>query len=499
MDIFGNLALGFSVAFSFSNLGFCLIGVTLGTLIGVLPGLGPVATMAMLLPLTYYMQPVAAIIMLSGIYYGAQYGGSTTAILANLPGEPSSIVTALDGHQMARNQRAGAALAVAAIGSFVAGTLATALIALASGPLTLVALEFSPVEYVSLIIFGLIGSVVLAQGSVLKAIAMVFAGLLLSTVGIDPKSGAPRFTMGVTELLDGIDFIPLAMGLFGISEVMLNLERRHGRMITSAIGRLWLTRDEVSASIAPILRGTAIGSLLGLLPGGGAMLSSFTSYAVEKKISKTPHRFGKGAIEGVAGPEAANNASAQTAFIPLLTLGLPSNAVMGLLIGALMIHGVTPGPRIVQTQPDLFWGVIASMWIGNAILLVINLPLVGLWVRLLRVPYDVLFPTIVVVCAIGAYTASNAVFDVALMLAFGVIGYGAVKLGFEPAPLVLGFLLGRMLDEYFQRSMQMSGGDLTVLITRPISLALLVLASLLLLSIVLPAIRSRREVIFQEE
>jgi putative tricarboxylic transport membrane protein len=498
MDLFSNLLLGFEVALSPMNLFFCFVGALIGTLIGVLPGLGPVATLAMLLPLSYYLEPTSAIIMLTGIYYGAQYGGSTTAILVNLPGEPSSIVTAIDGYSMAQNGRAGAALAAAAVSSFVAGTVATVLIAVASGPLTSVALQFSAVEYFSLIVFGLIGSVILAQGSVLKAIAMIFAGLLLSTVGTDGQSGQTRFTMGIADLTDGIDFVPVAMGLFGITEVMLNLEREHGSRVAAAVGRLWPTGNEVRQAIPATLRGTMVGSALGLLPGGGAMLSSFVAYALEKKVAKDPERFGKGAIEGVAGPEAANNAGAQTSFIPLLTLGLPSNAVMGLLIGALLIHGITPGPRIIQNQPELFWGVVASMWLGNAMLLVINLPLVGIWVKLLRVPYDILFPIIVVVCAIGAYTLNNSTVDIVVMLSFGAIGYLLTKLGFEPAPLVLGFLLGKMLDEYFQRSMQMSGGNLSIFLERPISLALLIASFGLFAMIMAPVLRSKRQTVFQE-
>ncbi|MFG1331235.1 tripartite tricarboxylate transporter permease [Xanthobacter autotrophicus] len=499
MELIDNLALGFSVALSLQNILYCFVGVLLGTLIGVLPGLGPIATIAMLLPITFGLPPVSALIMLSGIYYGAQYGGSTTAILINLPGESSSVVTAIDGHQMARKGRAGAALATAALGSFFAGTVATFLLAVFAPPLAELALQFGPPEYFSLMVLGLIASVTLASGSVVKAIAMIVLGLLLGLSGQDIYTGAPRFTFDLPELSDGFDFVALAMGMFGISEIIRNLEDEHQRSLVAAkVKSLMLTREEFKRIIGPVLRGTALGSFLGILPGGGAMLSSFASYSIEKKISKTPREFGRGAIEGVAGPESANNAGAQTSFIPMLTLGIPSNPVMALMIGALIIQGITPGPNVVTEKPDLFWGVIASMWIGNFMLVLLNLPLIGLWVRLLTVPYHVMFPAIIAFCCIGVYSVNNNTFDVYSMALFGVLGYALVKLDCEPAPLLLGFVIGPMLEEYLRRAMLISRGDPMVFVTRPISAVLLGLAVAALVVVLLPSVQKTREEAFKE-
>ena len=499
MDLLDNLALGFSVALSLQNVFYCFVGALLGTLIGVLPGLGPVATIAMLLPLTFGLPPVSALIMLAGIYYGAQYGGSTTAILINLPGESSSVVTAIDGHQMARKGRAGAALATAALGSFFAGSVATFLLALFAPPLANLALQFGPPEYFSLMVLGLIASVTLASGSVVKAIAMIVLGLILGLSGQDIYTGTPRFTFDLQELSDGFDFVALAMGMFGISEIIRNLEDEHQRSLVAAkVKSLMLTKEEFKRIIAPVLRGTVIGSFLGILPGGGAMLSSFASYSIEKKISKYPREFGRGAIEGVAGPESANNAGAQTSFIPMLTLGIPSNPVMALMIGALIIQGITPGPNVVTEKPDLFWGVIASMWVGNFMLVLLNLPLIGMWVRLLTVPYHVMFPAIIAFCCIGVYSVNNNTFDVYTMALFGLLGYALVKLDCEPAPLLLGFVIGPMLEEYLRRAMLISRGDPTVFVTRPISAVLLLLALAALVVVLLPSVQKGREEAFKE-
>ncbi|OYX88833.1 MAG: hypothetical protein B7Y71_00285 [Xanthobacter sp. 35-67-6] len=499
MELIDNLALGFSVAFSFQNLLYCFVGCLLGTLIGVLPGLGPVATIAMLLPITFGLPPVSALIMLAGIYYGAQYGGSTTAILINLPGESSSVVTALDGHQMAKQGRAGAALATAALGSFFAGTVATFLLAVFAPPLADLALKFGPPEYFALMVLGLIASVTLASGSIVKALAMIVLGLLLGLSGQDIYTGTPRFTFDVQELADGFDFVALAMGVFGIGEIIRNLEDESQRSLVAAkVSSLMLTKDEFKRIIGPVLRGTFLGSMLGILPGGGAMLSSFASYSIEKKISKDSKSFGKGNIAGVAGPESANNAGAQTSFIPMLTLGIPSNPVMALMIGALIIQGITPGPNVVTEKPDLFWGIIASMWIGNLMLVLLNLPLIGIWVRLLTVPYHVLFPAIMAFCCIGVYSVNNNTFDVYTMALFGVAGYMLVKLECEPAPLLLGFVIGPMLEEYLRRAMLISRGDPTVFFTRPISATLLLLAFAALVIVLLPSVGKTREEAFRE-
>ena len=496
----GNLALGLATAVSLQNLFYCFVGVLLGTLIGVLPGIGPVATIAMLLPITYALPPTAALIMLAGIYYGAQYGGSTTAILVNLPGEASSVVTCLDGYQMARQGRAGPALAIAAIGSFIAGTVSTLICALLAAPLAAVATQFGPAEYFSLMVLGLIGAVVIANRSVLKAIGMVLVGLILGLVGIDVNSGAQRFTFGVTELLDGIGFIGLAVGVFAVTEIVMNLEKKDSREVfTDKVGKLMPSRDEFRQSVKPIARGTLVGSVLGVLPAGGALLASFASYAVEKRLAKDPSRFGKGAIEGVAGPEAANNAGAQTSFIPMLTLGIPPNVVMALMIGAMMLHNIQPGPQVMTKNPELFWGLIASMWLGNLMLVVLNLPLIGIWVRLLSVPYRLLYPAIILFCCIGVYTLSNNTFDVRLVVLFGAVGYLFAKIGCEPAPMLLGFILGPMMEEYFRRALVIERGDFRVFIERPISAGLLAAALVVLVSMSLPAIAKWRQRAMEEQ
>jgi putative tricarboxylic transport membrane protein len=500
MEFLDQVGHGFLVAFTLQNVIYCLLGALIGTLIGVLPGIGPVATIAMLLPLTFHLPPVSALIMLAGIYYGAQYGGSTTAILVNLPGEASSVVTCLDGHQMARQGKAGTALSIAAVGSLFAGTVGTLLIMLFAPALTKMALQFGPAEYCALMALGLVAAVVLARGSVAKAIAMVFLGLLLGLVGTDVNSGEQRYTFGFFELADGIDFVPIAMGLFGIAEIIVNLERRLRREVTAAkISSLWPSKEDIRRSIAPVLRGTALGSLLAVLPGGGPTLAAFSSYTLEKKLSKTPERFGTGMIEGVAAPEAANNAGAQTSFIPMLTLGIPSNAVMALMVGAMIIQGITPGPEVMTKNPDLFWGLIASMWIGNLMLVVINLPMIGLWVKLLSIPYRLLYPAILLFCCIGAYSLTNSTFHVLLLCVSGVVGYVFMKLGCEGAPFLLGMVLGPQLEEFFRRAMQLSRGDPLVFVQRPLSLALLLLTAFLLLLVVLPAIRKARVTTFAEE
>jgi TctA family transporter len=499
MDLIPNLALGFSTALEPINLLYCFIGVFLGTLIGVLPGIGPTATIAMLLPITYALSPATSIIMLAGIYYGAQYGGSTTAILINLPGESSSAVTAIDGYRMAQAGRAGPALATAALSSFFAGTVATLLLATFAPPLARLALKFGPAEYFSLMVLGLVCSIALAHGSIVKAIAMIVTGLLLGLVGRDVYTGDERYTFGFLELADGINFVAVAVGVFGIAEILRNLENETDRdAVIKKVSGLMPTRADLKAIAAPVLRGTALGSILGILPGGGAVLSSFAAYTVEKKLSRTPSRFGKGAIEGVAAPEAANNAGAQTSFIPLLTLGIPANPVMALMIGALTIKNIIPGPDVATEQPTLFWGVIASMWIGNLMLVLLNLPLVGLWVRLLTIPYYLLFPAIVAFCAIGVYSINSNPFDLYAVAVFGLLGYVLIKLGCEPAPLLLGFVLGPMLEEHLRRAMIISRGDPTVFFTRPLSAGLMLLAVIVLAVLFLPTIARKREQVFQE-
>jgi len=499
MELFSNLALGFGVAISPWNLVYCFIGCVLGTLIGVLPGIGPVATIAMLLPITFTLPPVAALIMLAGIYYGAQYGGSTTAILVNLPGESSSVVTCLDGYQMARQGRAGPALGISALGSFFAGCVGTLVIALFAPPLAALALKFGPAEYFSLMVLGLVAAIVLAHGSILKAVAMIILGLLLGIVGTDVNSGVPRFTFGVDELADGTNVAIIAMGVFGFSEIIANLEITENREVfTSKVQGLLPTWDDIKQSAGAILRGTALGSILGILPGGGALLASFAAYAFEKKIAKDPSRFGKGAIEGVASPESANNAGAQTSFIPLLTLGIPFNPVMALMVGAMIIQGITPGPQVMTERPELFWGMVASMWVGNLMLVILNLPMIGMWIKLLTVPYRFLYPAILLFCCIGAYSISNSAVDVGISAFFGLLGWVFLKLGCEPAPLLLGFILGPPMEENLRRAMLLARGDPMTFVNRPLSAAMLIAAALLLFTIIAPTIRKKREEAFQE-
>ncbi len=499
MELIGNIGLGLSVALGFNTLTLCFLGCLIGTLVGVLPGVGPVATIAMLLPITFGIDPVGALIMLAGIYYGAQYGGSTTAILVNIPGEATSVVTTLDGHQMARQGRAGAALGVAAIGSFIAGTIATLIIAALAVPLTKFALLFQPADYFALMVFGLMVAVVLARGSLPKAVAMILVGILLSTVGLDLETGEERLTFGWMDIADGLEVAVIGMGVFGFAEVLRNLETPEARgVVQGNIGRVLPTMAELRQSFMPIMRGTALGSLLGLLPGNGAVLAPFATYALEKKLAADPSRFGRGAIEGVAGPESANNAGAQTAFIPLLTLGIPPNAVMALMVGAMTIHGIVPGPEILTKQPLLFWGMIASMWLGNVMLLIINLPLIGLWVRLLKVPYRLLFPAILLFCCIGIYSVNNNPLDVYMTAAFGLFGYALIKLDFEPAPLLLGFVLGRLLEEKLRQSLAISRGSFGTFIDHPAAAVLLVLTLVLIVIVLLPTIRKGRDKAFAE-
>ena len=500
MELIDNLALGFATALTLQNLFYCFIGVLIGTLIGVLPGIGPVATLAMLLPVTYALPPTSALIMLAGIYYGAQYGGSTTAILVNLPGESSSVVTCIDGYQMARRGRAGAALATAALGSFFAGTVGVLIVAGLALPMVELAFKFGPAEYFSLMVLGLIGAVVLASGSLIKAIAMIVLGLLLGLVGTDVNSGVARFSFDIPELADGIGFVSVAMGVFGFAEIIVNLEHKEKREVfTSKVGKLMPSKAEFKYAYPAVLRGTALGSILGVLPGGGALLAAFAAYTLEKKITRNPEiPFGKGNIRGVAAPESANNSGAQTSFIPMLTLGIPPNAVMALMVGAMTIHNIQPGPQVMSSNPSLFWGLIASMWIGNLILVVLNLPLIGIWVQLLKVPYRLLYPAILVFCGIGVYSINNNPFDVTMTAIFGLLGYIFYKLRCEPAPLILGFILGPMMEENLRRAMLLSRGDATVFFTRPLSLGLLVAAALLIVIVALPNIKKKREAAFQE-
>lgn len=503
MELFDNLATGFSVAFTLSNLAYAFIGCLLGTLIGVLPGIGPLATIAMLLPATYSLEPVSALIMLAGIYYGAQYGGSTTAILVNLPGESSSVVTVIDGYQMARKGRAGPALAAAGLGSFFAGCVGTLVLAAFAVPLTEVALAFSSAEYFSLMVLGLVGAVVLASGSLIKAVSMIILGLLLGMIGTDVMSGTYRFTFDVPELTDGIGFIVVAMGLFGYGEIINNLGKHESerQVFTANVKGLMPSKEDFKNLIPAVLRGTGLGSILGILPGGGAVMAAFAAYTLEKKTKLKPGEvpFGQGNIRGVGAPEAANNAASQTSFIPLLTLGIPPNAVMALMVGAMTIHNIQPGPQVMTSNPELFWGLIASMWIGNAMLIVLNLPLIGLWIKLLSVPYRWLFPAIVLFCAIGVYSTNNNTFDIWMVGGFGLIGYILIKLGCEPAPLLLGFVLGPMMEENLVRALAKSRGDWSVFFTRGLSLSLLLISAALLLIMLLPSIKKKREEAFVEE
>src|SRR5829696_6786538 len=499
MDLFANLWLGFSIALSWQNLALCFIGCLMGTLVGVLPGIGPLPTMAMLLPITFRLDPIGALIMLAGVFYGAQYGGSTTAILLRLPGETSSLVTIIDGHALAQKGRAGTALAMAAYGSLVAGILTTIAIGVGAPMLASVALMFQSADYVSVMVLGLVGAVVLAQGSVLKALAAITFGALLGLVGTDVTTGEFRLTMGFHSIADGLGFVPIAMGLFGLAEIAYNLEQGlGGGARTGPVGTLLPSFAELRRTLPSILRGTALGTAFGILPGGGPTISAFAAYSLEKRLSKTPEAFGRGALEGVAGPEAANNAAAQACFIPMLSLGIPPNAIMALMVGAMMIHGITPGPEVIAKQPALFWGMVVSMLIGNLVLVVLNLPLVGVWVRLLGMPYRFLFPTILVFCCIGAYTVDNSIEDVIIMVIFGVIGYIMQKLECEPTPMLLGFVLAPMLEENFRRAMMVSDGSATIFVTRPISLGFLVASAALLLTMAFSGVRERRARAFKE-
>ncbi len=487
-----HLALGFATALTPENLLACLAGVFLGTLIGVLPGLGPVTTIALLLPFTFSLAPTGAIIMLAGIYYGAQYGGSITAILVNLPGEASSAVTCLDGYAMARNGRAGLALAVAALGSFVGGTIGTLLLATVAAPLASLAARVEAADYTALMVCGLVSAIVIAQGSVLKAVMMTGAGLALGMVGTDPTTGQARFTMGIPELVDGIGFMPMAIGLFGLAEIVGQLASPSDRPVSSTrIDDLRPRPGEAKRAIVSTLRGTAVGSVLGVLPGGGPVIASFAAYAMEKKLAFGVPPLGTGAIEGIAGPEAANNAAAQTSFVPLLTLGLPSGPVGALLLGALIVHGIQPGPTVITKEPTLFWGLVASMWIGNVMLLALNLPLVGWWARLARVPYRFLYPTTVALSCTGIYALNHSTLDLVLTAFFGVAGYMLRMRGFEPAPLVLAFILTQPILDNLNRALVFSNGDLTTFVTHPLSAVLLAIAGASLLLTALPAVRRR--------
>ena len=494
MDVLSNIGLGLSVAATLQNLLYCLMGAFLGTVVGVLPGIGPVTTVAMLMPISFTLEPVSALIMMAGIYYGAQYGGSTTAILINIPGEASSVVTSLDGHQMARQGRAGPALGMAALGSFFAGTVATFVIAFGAPPLAKLALQFGPAEYFSLMLCGLIAAIVLARGSIIKAIAMVVLGLIFGLAGSDVNSGIRRFTFGFQGLADGIEFVALSMAIYGVAEVIVNLEKKAGETsLAGNVGKVLPSWADIRHCIPSILRGTTLGSVLGVLPGGGALLAAFSAYTLEKKVASEPRNFGHGDIRGVAAPESANNAGAQTSFIPMLTLGIPSNPTMALMIGALMVHGITPGPRVMTDRPDLFWGVVASMWLGNAMLVILNLPMVGIWVRLLRMPYRLMFPAIVGFCCVGTYTINGNVTDIAVLAFITLFGYLCLKLDCEPAPLILGFVLGPMMEENLRRALLISRGDPMIFVNTPISLGFLIAAALLLLVVAAPAIRKKRE------
>lgn len=496
MDLFGGLLSGFQVVLQPANFLYCFVGVFIGTLIGVLPGIGPIGAMSILLPTTFGVSPVSAIIMLAGIYYGAMYGGSTTSILVNIPGESASVVTCLDGYQMARSGRAGPALGISAFGSFIGGTFSIIALMFVANPLASVALKFGPPEYFSLMCLCLTILIYLAKGSVIKAVIMGLFGLLLSTVGLDLTTGKPRFAFNAATLFDGIGIVPLVMGLFGISEVLTNIEGPLERIIfKSSIKNILPNLDDWKRSAGPITRGSILGFLLGILPGGGSITSSFVSYTVEKKVSKHPEEFGKGAIEGVAGPETANNAAAGGAFVPLLVLGIPPNAVMAVLLGALIIQGVAPGPTLINDHPDIFWGVIASMYVGNIMLLVLNLPLIGMWVKVLKVPYGILMPLILLFCLIGAYSLGNNIYDVVIMVIFGIVGYILRKFEYEEAPLVLAFILGPIMETAFRRSLIMSNGKFSIFWTRPISAACLIIAVLLFISTGLSIYRKAKPII----
>ncbi|WP_274629899.1 tripartite tricarboxylate transporter permease [Arvimicrobium flavum] len=500
MEFLDNLALGLATALSWQNLLYAFTGCLLGTLIGVLPGLGPLATISMLLPFTFGLTPEGALIMLAGIYYGAAYGGSTTAILVNLPGEASSVVTAIDGHHMARQGRAGAALAAAAVGSFFAGCLGVLILAVLAGPIAHLAFRFGPAEYFSLMVLGLIGAVSLASGPLLKSVGMIVLGLLIGLVGMDVNSGVARFTFGAPQLWEGIDFIVIAIGIFAFSEIVGTLERTGNKdTLVAPVRSLWPTREDIRRMTPAILRGSSLGAIIGVLPGAGLTLASFFAYSLERRVSRRPEEFGRGAIEGVAGPEAANNAAAQTAFIPTLTLGIPGSATMALMLGALVVHNIQPGPQVITNNPSLFWGLVVSMWIGNLFLVILNLPLIGIWVRLLKIPYHLLFPAILVFCCIGVYSVSYSTFDVFLTAGCGLLGYVFAKLECEPAPLLLGFILGPMIEEYFRRALVLSDGDFSIFVTRPLSLSLLLVAAAFIVLAVLPSLRKKRAIVFAED
>jgi TctA family transporter len=501
MDLFDNLYLGFQTSLSLGRLGYAFLGALLGTLVGVLPGLGPIATIAMLLPSMYTLDPTSALIMLAGIFYGAQYGGSTTAILINVPGEASTVVTALDGYQMARQGRAGAALAIAALGSFFAGTVGTLAVAAFAPPLAALAFEFGAPEYFALMLLGLVGAIALASGSFVKALAMVVLGLLLGQINTDAITAVPRFSFGIPELTDGINFVIVAMGVFSFGEIIANLGKpaEHREIFAPGLTGLWPDKKDFREASPAAVRGTFLGCALGVLPGAGPILASFAAYSLEKKLAKRPEEFGRGAIAGVAAPEAANNAGAQTAFIPMLTLGIPTSAVMALMIGAMTLMGIQPGPQVMSSNPSLFWGLVTSMWVGNLMLVILNLPLIGLWVKLLTVPYRFLFPAIMAFCAIGVYSLSNNSFDVYCAAVFAVVGFLFHKLGLEPAPLILGFILGPMMEENLRRSLLMARGDWSIFVARPIAAAMIAAAFVLMAAIALPAIRKKREEVFVEE
>lgn len=499
MDLLNGLSIGLTAALTLSNLGYCFLGVLVGTAIGILPGLGPLATIAMLLPITYTLEPVTGLIMIAGIYYGAQYGGSTTAILVNLPGESSAIVTCLDGHQMALKGRAGAALAIAALGSFFAGTVATLIIAAFSPTLAQVAFLFGPVEYFAMMVLGLTTATLLAHGSFIKGVAMVMTGIILGLVGADVNSGVYRFTFGSFELTEGIEFVAVAMGLFAFTDIVNNVRQDQTRaVVVPKFRNLWPSAKETRQAVFPVVRGTAVGSLLGLLPGGGALISSFAAYAIEKRVSKTPEEFGHGAVAGLASPEAANNAGAQVSFIPMLTLGIPSNGVMALMIGAMIVHNITPGPYVMVSNPDVFWGLIVSMWIGNVMLVILNLPMIPLWVKLIRIDYWILYPIILTVCCVGLFSIGNRSLPIYFAAGFAVLGCLFCRMRAEGAPLLLGFILGPLMEEHFRRALMLSNGDFSIFYQQPLSLAMLMGAGILCLVVLLPQVRLSRGKVFSQ-
>ena len=499
MDAIQNLLMGFAIALTPQNIMFAFLGSVLGTFIGVLPGIGPVAGVAMLIPLTFQMTPTGAIIMLTALFYGTQYGGTITSVLLNVPGEAASAITCIEGYEMAKQGRGGAALAIAAIGSFIGGTIATIALVLAAGPLTRVALEFGPVEFFALIMLGLSLLMGLAGKSMIKALMMGIFGLLLAMVGMDPVRGMPRFTFGRMELMDGIGFVPVIMGLFGLAEVLVNAEKQFTQVFVAKMSSLIPTRKDIRDSVGPILRGSVIGTLLGLVPGMTGSASSFLSYIAERKVSKHPERFGTGMIEGVAGPETANNAHANGALIPLFTLGIPASPTVAVIMGAFMMHGLIPGPFLFKEHPDVAWGVIASFYVGNIILLILNLPLVGIWVKILKIPYGLLFGVILAFMIVGAYSVSNSTFDVLVMALFGVIGYLLRKMDFPLAPVVLTLILGPLMERSLRQSLEMSQGDLRIFLESPIAVVLLALAGLTLIAPAFKFFRKKKEVLSGEE